>query len=65
MLLYNRYTPFIRAVPFLLGLLIAYDVNKQIPLLTILFLDSGRIILTIYRHNHRWREMSDITSDGL
>ena len=34
---------------FYRGSLIAYDINKQIPLLTILFLYSGRITLTIYR----------------
>ena len=25
----------------------------------------GRIALTIYRHNHRWPEIGDITTDGL
>ena len=29
------------------------------------FIIGGRITLTIYRHNHRWREFGDITSDGL
>ncbi len=68
--LYNRYIPFIRAVPFFFGGRVSLSISicnpAPITLLTFTLLSTACIPpYHISSHIHRWREMSDITTVGL